>query len=74
MTLACPAGPVLSMLSSTHNVATMSTGPPCVVATVGTPWAAASISVKPKGSCRAQQQQQRGMRVSQQQHKRLGAA
>ena len=35
------------------RVAMMSTGPPFLVATVGTPWAAASITVSPKGSCRA---------------------
>ena len=31
----------------------MSTGPPCLVATQGTPCAAASITVRPKGSCSA---------------------
>ena len=31
----------------------MSTGPPCFVATIGAPCTAASMSVKPKGSCSA---------------------
>lgn len=35
----------------TYRVATMSTGPPLQVATMGTPCAAASISVSPNGSC-----------------------
>lgn len=35
------------------SVCMMSTGPPLVVATMGTPCAAASISVRPNGSCSA---------------------